>query len=63
MEIDHRTLEELRALEPRRAYETVRRAVYQSPGGASSEDFQAALEQLVEEGILSWDEIDSFEGR
>jgi hypothetical protein len=63
MEIDQKTIEELRGLEPLRAYETVRRAVFQSPGGASSEDFQAALEQLVDEGVLSWDEIDRFEGR
>ena len=63
MEIDHRTIEELRSVEPRRAYDTVRRAVFESPGGASSEDFQAALEQLVDEGILSWDEIEQFERR
>ena len=61
MELDRRTLEDLRDLAPREAWETVRRAVYQSPGGAASEDFQAALEQLVAEGILSWDEIDAFE--
>ena len=61
MDLDRITLEELRELEPRNAYDTIRRAVYQSPGGASSEDFQAALEQLVYEGILSWEEIDQFE--
>jgi hypothetical protein len=61
MEIDRKTLEDLRELEPREAWEQVRRAVYQSPGGAASEDFQAALEQLVAEGILSWDEIEQFE--
>jgi hypothetical protein len=61
MEIDRKTLEDLRELGPRDAYERVRRAVYQSPGGVSSEDFQSALEQLVHEGILSWDEIERFE--
>ena len=61
MEIDRRTLEDLRDLDPRDAYETVRRAIHQLPGGASSEDFQSALEQLVGEGILSWDEIERFE--
>ncbi|HKQ97132.1 MAG TPA: hypothetical protein VJV75_04585 [Candidatus Polarisedimenticolia bacterium] len=61
MEIDRKTLEDLRELGPRDAYEMVRRAVYQSPGGVSSEDFQAALEQLVHEGILSWEEIERFE--
>lgn len=61
MEIDRRTLEDLRERGPRDAWEMVRRAVYQVPGGASSEDFQSALEQLVREGILSWDEIERFE--
>jgi len=61
MELDRRTLEDLRDLAPREAWETVRRAVFQSPGGAASEDFQTALEQLVAEGILSWDEIERFE--
>jgi hypothetical protein len=61
MEIDRETLESLRSLTPREAWEKVRRAIYQSPGGAASEDFQAALEQLVADGILSWDEIDKFE--
>jgi hypothetical protein len=61
MEIDRATLRELRDLEPRAAYDTIRRAVYQSPGGASSEDFQSALDQLVRDGILSWEEIEQFE--
>ena len=61
MEIDRTTLQELRDLDPRDAYDTIRRAVYQSPGGASSEDFQSALDQLVREGILSWEEIEQFE--
>ena len=63
MEIDRRTLEDLRELAPRDAWEMVRRAVYQIPGGVSSEDFQSALEQLVREGILSWDEIERLESR
>jgi hypothetical protein len=63
MEIDRKTIEELRVLQPRKAYDTIRAAVHKSPGGASSEDFQAALEQLVYEGILSWEEIDQFEQR
>jgi len=61
MEIDRRTLDDLRELGPRDAFETVRRAVYQYPGGVSSEDFQEVLEQLVQEGILSWDAIERFE--
>ena len=61
MEIDTGTLEELREMEPRQAYERLRQAVYQAPGGASSEDFQAILEQMVREGILTWAEIERIE--
>jgi len=61
MEIDGRTLEELRELDPRQAYERLRRAVYQAPGGASSEDFQSILEQMVQEGDLTWAEIERIE--
>jgi len=61
MEIDEASLEELRRLGPRKAYEAVRRAVLQNPWGASSEDLRTALEQVVEAGILTWDEVESFE--
>jgi hypothetical protein len=62
MELDETSLEELRRLDPRKAYEAVRRAVLQNPWGASSEDLRTALEQVVEAGILTWDEVESFEG-
>ena len=61
MLIDEKSLEELRALGPRGAYETVRRAVLRNPWGASSEDLRSAFEQVVEAGILSWDDVDRFE--
>src|SRR5438093_1706267 len=61
MEIDETSLEELRSLSPRRAYEAVRRAVLQNPWGASSEDLRSALEQMVAAGILTWDEVERFE--
>jgi hypothetical protein len=61
VEIDRKTLEEIRELGPRDAYEVLRRAVFQAPGGASSEDFQDVLEQVVHEGILSWEEVEQFE--
>lgn len=61
MEIDERSMEQLRSLGPRKAYEAVRRAVLQNPWGASSEDLHAALEQVVAAGILSWDDVESFE--
>ena len=61
MEMDEETLEELRRLAPRKAYESVRRAVLNNPWGASSEDLHAALEQVVAAGILSWEEVEEFE--
>jgi len=61
MEIDETSLEELRSLSPRGAYEAVRRAVLQNPWGASSEDLRSALEQMVAAGILTWDEVERFE--
>ena len=61
MEIDDKSLEDLRNLGPRKAYEAVRRAVLQNPWGASSEDLEAALEQVVAAGILTWDDVERFE--
>jgi hypothetical protein len=61
MEIDEKTLETLRNLEPRKAYESVRQAVLQNPWGASSEDLLAAMTQMVDAGILSWQQIEEFE--
>jgi hypothetical protein len=61
MELDDMTLETLRELEPRKAYDAVRRAVQQSPWGSSSEDMLSAMEQMVEAGILTWAQIDQFD--
>jgi hypothetical protein len=61
VEIDEGSLEQLRRLGPRKAYEAVRRAVLENPWGASSEDMQAALEQVVAAGILTWDDVEKFE--
>jgi hypothetical protein len=61
MQLDEKTLQELTRLEPRKAYESVRSAVLQNPWGASSEDMQDAMRQLVEAGILTWEQIDRFE--
>ena len=61
MQIDEGSLEELRSLGPRKAYEAVRRAVLQNPWGASSEDLRSALEQAVAAGILTWDDVEKFE--
>ena len=58
---DVRTLEELRALGPREAYRSIRRALLENPHGSASEDFQAALERMVHDGILTWDQVEEFE--
>jgi hypothetical protein len=60
MDFDVKTLEELRALGPRKAYDAVRWTSLQDPEEAS-EALQAALEQLVYEGILTWDQVEEFE--
>jgi hypothetical protein len=62
MQLDETSLEELRRLEPRKAYEAVRRAVLQNPWGASSEDLRTALEQVVAAGIMTWEDVERFEG-
>lgn len=61
MEMDEKSLQSLRRLEPREAYESVRRAVLRNPWGSSSEDMQSVLEQLVRAGVLTWAEIEQFE--
>ncbi len=61
MEMDDSSLESLRSLGPRKAYEAVRRAVLQNPWGASSEDLRSAVEQVVAAGILTWDDVERFE--
>jgi hypothetical protein len=61
MEMDEKSLEQLRRLEPRQVYESVRQAVLQNPWGASSEDLHAALEQVVSAGILTWEDVEHFE--
>ena len=60
--MDEKTLENLKGLTPREAYESVRRAVLQNPWGASSEDLRTAFEQVIEAGILTWEEVETFEG-
>ena len=50
-----------RDLTPNEIYMEVTEAVHGVSGGAGSEDFLDALETLVDEGILSWDQIQNFE--
>jgi len=61
IKFDHETLERFRRLSPNEVCAEVTAAVHSAAGGAGSEDFLDALESLVDEGILSWDEIENFE--
>ena len=58
--LDPDTVERLRRLGPRKAYEEAKDAVYRS-GAVSSDDFLDVYEQLVEQGVLTWDQIEEFD--
>jgi len=57
---DPETLDRLRTMTPRQAYSTAKNAVYGS-GAVGSEDFLDAYEQMVDEGILTWEQVGEFE--
>jgi hypothetical protein len=59
---DDKTLERLRSLDPDEAFREVRNAVY-AHDDVGSEDFLSAYEQLVERGILSWEQVEELEER
>jgi hypothetical protein len=61
IDFDLETIEKLRAMGPRKAYDQIRQTVHRIPGGASSEDFQQAFEAMVDHGVLSWEQIEEFE--
>ncbi len=58
--LDSESIERLREMSPHKAYMDLKSTVYRG-GAVSSEDFQSAFEQLVDAGILTWDQIDEFE--
>ena len=58
--LDNETLERLRELSPREAFRNVTDTIYRA-GGVSSDDFLDVYEQLVDAGILSWEEIEQLE--
>ena len=57
---DAETLERLSRETPRTAYDEVKTALYRS-GPVSSDDFQSAFEELVDSGLLTWQQIEEFE--
>ena len=58
---DAKTLERFRTMTPHEIYREVTEAVHRVEGPKGSEDFVDALDSLVDEGILSWDQIQNFE--
>ena len=61
VQFDAETIEKLRSMPPHDAFRIARNAVF-ATGDAGSEDFVEAYSQLVEEGILTWDEVEAFSG-
>jgi hypothetical protein len=59
--LDPETVERLRALTPRQAFEQAKSAVYRS-GAVGSDDFLDVFEQLVDTGVLTWEQIEEFRG-
>jgi hypothetical protein len=58
---DDETLDRLRRLTPQQAYDTVRAAVFRL-GAVSSAELADAFAALVAAGVLTWDDIERFEG-
>ncbi len=59
---DEKTIERFRRLGPQRAFEEAKNAVYRL-GGSTSDDFLEVFQELVDRGILSWDQVEEFEGQ
>ena len=57
---DPETLDRFRTLPARRAYEEARDAVWRA-GAATSDDFLDVYQELVDAGILDWEQIEAFE--
>ena len=59
-EFDPTTLDRWRRLGPRTAFTEAREALLKL-GATSSDDLLDVYEELVEQGLLSWEDISSFE--
>ncbi len=58
---DTETLDRFRGMSAREAFEEARNALARM-GAATSEDYLEVYQALVDEGILSWEQIEAFEG-
>lgn len=63
IKFDPETLQRFRNLAPEAIYAEVTEAVHRSPQPSGSEDFLDALEALVDEGILTWEQIENFDSQ
>lgn len=61
IKFDAETLERFRTMTPKEIYVEVTEAVCRAPGPRGSEDFLDALDVLVDQGILSWEQIENSE--
>ncbi len=59
---DPKTLRYFREMSPKDAFEEARSAVYQL-GAVSSAEFLDVYQELVDQGILSWSQIEDYERR
>ena len=57
---DPETLARFRKLPPVKVFKEAKDAVYKS-GSTSSHDFLDVYEELVSQGILSWEQIEEYE--
>lgn len=57
---DPETLARFRRLPPGKVYQEAREAVYKA-GATNSGDFLDVYEELVNQGILSWDQIEEYD--
>ena len=62
MRFDDETLDRFRVLAPPEAFRAAKHAVW-AAGPVGSEDFLDIYEQLIEEGILTRDQIEEFDER
>jgi hypothetical protein len=59
IKFDLETLQRFRSLTPDQICAEVTAAVHRAPEGGGSEDFLDALGALVDEGLLSWEDIEN----
>ena len=57
---DPETLDRWRGMEPRAIYSEVVEALHRT-GASTSEDFMDAFEEVVNQGLLTWEGIEVFE--